>query len=113
MQTHCVSPVATTSQKTTFKAHIPYDLHVELYNIAESKGAEMLDTFCKQVCNINGWGNDGYSGIKKAGKKLFLANRFGKPKSVKLPKKETLFESFMTLTKEDIVKAEKDLHLFS
>lgn len=105
-----VSPIS-------FQAHVPSRLKNKLFMNAYSMDKKVCDEYFKQMKNIESWGLDSstITEIKPDGTKsklLSLVNPYLAPfRSVVLPQKENLFETFLALTKRDIQDAENALKL--
>ncbi len=118
MQINSISAVSQSqSQRPSFGAHIPKLMKEELFYMANKKGLETRDAFYKQAKKVESWGQD-TSSLTMVEKKtkdgreysLGLVNSYEAPfRTSALPKKPTLLESFMSLTRRNIEEAESKL----
>lgn len=111
MQINKISPVS-------YQAQIPKNLYEEMFSEARDKGHASCQEFFSKSKQFKNWGHDDATslalfqertkdGVKRT---LGLVSNYAAPfKKVFLPMKGTILESFLSLTEQDITKAENSL----
>lgn len=110
MQVNSVSGVS-------FQAHIPSRLYNKMSMDAALRKSFPYDMFVKQVENVKNWGYASSCimenlGLHSSFEGLSLVNSYLAPfKKAALPKKDSLLDTFLSLTENDIVKAQNSLKI--
>ncbi len=103
-----------------FGAQVPKNVHDKLFEEALNLRLRDCRDFFEQEARVERWGAHKSTSLELFKEKtlegttytLGLINNYLAPfKKVVLPQKETLLNSFMSLTEKDIVEAENSLHI--
>lgn len=107
----------------SFQARIPNEVKTEILDLALAKSVNALRRAKSQIRNVESWGTpDSFVNISYFDKAknaihfdepvgLILTNAEAKLKDdVMLPKRKNILQSFLSLTEQDVVSAEKELN---
>ncbi len=112
MKTNKISPVS-------FQAYIPRRVSETLMSEAVSRGQNLTSQYYAQAKKVNQWGQD-TSALTLISKRinnvrkdvLALVNSYHAPmRNAEFTQKGSLLDTFLSLTKKDIVEAEKSIHV--
>ncbi len=101
----------------SFQAQVPNRLKNKLYMEAYSRGRNATTAFVDQLKKVEDWGLDTTAiaeleNFKERKTILSLFNSYHAPlQHVELPQKETIFDTFMALTKQIVIEAENKLKI--
>lgn len=109
MQVNNVSSVS-------FRAGMPKILKEEMFYSARKVGGDVPGKFLEQYKNFQNWGyaTSEIAEVKQKGGKSILAlvNSYLAPmKKAELPQKDSLLDTFLSLTERDVINAEYSLKI--